>query len=206
MDDLVSAVNKELLSIPLWFDWGQAVPPQHIRPLPPFNPTLVRLGARDLPTSPSRIRLSIPLWFDWGTARLLAVGERPPPFNPTLVRLGDHPVHVAEDVGGAFNPTLVRLGAEGYTLRPLVHYYLSIPLWFDWGRHLPAGPCVVSRRFQSHSGSIGGRVKTLADELVTPFNPTLVRLGAVKSCCRHRPPADLSIPLWFDWGMDICSA
>ncbi len=148
--------------------------------MPPFNPTLVRLGlACYTPIQQTRSALSIPLWFDWGPLGVTQGRGAGVAFNPTLVRLGrawrerlsrEHP---------AFNPTLVRLGPDD-ELRPPGHVQLSIPLWFDWGR---LRACIA----------LTIRVLSI---------PLWFDWGWWTTAPTTSFPG-LSIPLWFDWGICI---
>ncbi len=81
--------GEPLLSIPLWFDWGEG-----------SNLTLMSGGWLSIPLwfdwgqdgvlyiASTLVALSIPLWFDWGRCHRRRVVELLLAFNPTLVRLG----------------------------------------------------------------------------------------------------------------------
>ncbi len=79
--------SQSHLSIPLWFDWTEA---------------LVMLLA-------SAYHLSIPLWFDWTRGNLTPVLFVDQSFNPTLVRLDPGLPSGGTPDSPSFNPTLVRL-------------------------------------------------------------------------------------------------
>gem|GEM_PF-2785981 len=189
------------LSIPLWFDWGLVGGYDDGIGPPPFNPTLVRLGAA--PPSPRPPRLYLP-------------------FNPTLVRLGGGRGDYGHPAPGRFQSHSGSIG--GLDLKLLHHGHLHFQ---SHSGSIGGQPQLPRQRhqspFQSHSGSIGGCGSRRGCGGSGTFNPTLVRLGGTDGSTPSPPflitfqshsgsiggclkrlnrvrEVPLSIPLWFDWG------
>ncbi len=193
--------------------------------LPPFNPTLVRLGPRPGGEAQGALPgLSIPLWFDWGVWYANGRTARNQPFNPTLVRLGPRPGPAPPGGSGNFQSHFGSIGAWSHHAGSICRQPLSIPLWFDWGLD---GALFLARRgvFQSHFGSIGaGEASAPTGSHAADFQSHFGSIGAPQGGHRGAIGPEhfqshfgsigaaqnvmaveqfdnlLSIPLWFDWG------
>ncbi len=135
-DQARSLPDCDLLSIPLWFDWG----PSPVDPRRPITTLSIPLwfdwGPRRCPRlSPIRHRLSIPLWFDWGNPRAIDIQVLGRPFQSHFGSIGAY--HSSADL---------------VFVSHFQSHFGSI------GARLAVAPRSPLPRFQSHFGSIGARL------------------------------------------------